>query len=196
MFVDLAQFGLLVGRQGGTVAHEILMILFHNADLLVVQTHFVAVLIHIIDTLEEFRVHHNGIAVLGEHGQHLFSDGNHFVVGQALVEVEEHVAHSVENFARFVERQDGVLEGWGFVVIDNCLDFSLLLLDARLKSRHVMLDFDLVERRHLERCRVFGQEGIRAFGLGFLFRLRGARSQCDYAQCDHVDDFFCHIDLI
>ena len=172
LLVDLAQFGLLVSRKGGTVAHKILMVFLHHADLLVVQTHFVAVLIHIVDALEKFWVHHNGIAMFREHGQHLLGDGNHFIVGQALVEVEEHIAYSIESFARLVERKDGVLEGWSLGIVGNGFDFSLLLLDARLKSRHVMLDFNLVEWRHLERCRVLGQEGIRACGLGFLFGFR------------------------
>ena len=174
LLVDLAQLGLLFGIQAGTMAHEVLMVFFHHTDLLVVKTHFVAVLIHVVDALEQFRVHHDGIAMLREHRQHLLGDGNHFVVGETFVEVEKHIADTVENLARLVVRQDGVFESWCFFIVDNGLDFSLLLLDACLKSRHIVLVLDLVERRHLERCRVFGEERIGFFDLGFLFRLRGA----------------------
>ena len=170
LFVDLAQFGLLFGIQASAAADEVLMILLHHADLLAVKTHFVAVLIHIVDALEEFRVHHDGVAVLREHGQYLFGDGHHLVVGEAFIEVEKHIAHAVENLPRLVERQNGVLEGRGLGIVDNRVNFGLLFSDTRLKSRQIVFVFDLVERRHLERCRVFGQEGIWACHLGFLFR--------------------------
>jgi hypothetical protein len=88
---------LLFSIQACAMAHEVLMVFLHHADLLVVQAHFVAVLIHIIDALEEFRIHHDGVAMLREHRQHLFGYGHHLVVGEAFVEVEEHVADAAQD---------------------------------------------------------------------------------------------------
>ena len=86
---------MLVGRQTGAMAHEVLMVFLHHTDLLVIEARLIAVLIHIVDALEEFRVHHDAVAMFGELGQHLFGYGHHFVVGEAFVEVEEHIADTV-----------------------------------------------------------------------------------------------------
>ena len=152
------------------MAHKVLMVFLHHADLLVVEAHFVAVLIHIVDALKEFRVHHDGVAMLREHGQHLFGDGHHLVVGEALVEVEEHIADAAQGLARLVVRQDGVLESCRLSIVDDGFHFGKLFFHTRLKSRQIMLVLDLVEWRHLEWCSVFGQERIWSFGFCLLFR--------------------------
>ena len=152
------------------MAHEVLMILLHYADLLVVEAHFVAVLIHIVDALEEFRVHHDGVTMLREHGQHLFGYGHHLVVSEALVEVEEHIADAAQGFARLVVWQNGVLESGRLSIVDNGFHFGKLFFHTCLKSRQIMFVFDLVEWRHLEWCRVFGQERIWSFSFCLLFR--------------------------
>ena len=64
LFVDLAQFGLLVGIESSTVTNKVLMIFFYHTDLLIVQSHLVTMLIDVVDLLEEFRVHRDGVAML------------------------------------------------------------------------------------------------------------------------------------
>ena len=181
LFVDFAQFLLLVGGQGGAVAHKVLFVLLDHANLLVVEAHFVAVLIDIVDALEEFRVHHNAVAVFGKQRQHCFGDFHHLVVGEAFVEVEEHVANAVQGLARLVEGQDGVLESGRLGIADDGFHFGQLFFHTRLKSRQIVLVLDLVERRHLEGCGVFREERIFRLGLCLRLVFRGARGQCDYA---------------
>ena len=74
------------------------MILFHYTDLLVIQIHLVAMLIHIVNFFEELRVHGNGVAVLREHGHHFFSKCQQFIVAVTLEDVEEHAADAAQSF--------------------------------------------------------------------------------------------------
>ena len=166
------------------------MVFLHHADLLVVQSHLVAVLIDVIDALEEFRVHRDGVAVLREHRHDLLSQGQQFVVAVAFQDVEEHVADAVDGLARLVEGQDGVLEGGRLGVVDNGVNLLELFLHAGLERGHVMLGFDLVERHDLEGGLVFRQERVRSGS--FLLFIVGAGCQGDDAQSDHWNEFFVH----
>ena len=71
------------------------------------------------------------------------------------------------------------MESGRLSVVDDGVDFLELFLHAGLKSRHIVLGLDLVERYHLERCLVFGKERIF---IGFCLLLAAvAGSQYDDA---------------
>ena len=66
-------------------------------------------------------------------------------------ESEEDVAHTVEQESALFESEDGVLEGWFLLVVDNLLDVLMLALDGYLEGRKIVALLNLAEIGSAER---------------------------------------------
>ena len=161
------------GREAGAGLDEGAVIALQHAALLLAQARLLALLEQGIDTGKQRLVLVDAHPVLGEARRHRPLDGLDLLVGVGGGQVEEHGGGAVEDVARMLEGGDGVGERRRRRVAGNGRDRLALGGKALLECRHEMLDFDAIERRHLERRgpgpeqRVLpGCTALRRFGLG------------------------------
>ena len=139
----------------GTVVDERLVGLGQQSHLLRRQTQRLTLVIDSLHTLEERLVEQNAVVQVAQEGRYLLGDLVPLVVAVSLQHVEEDSGDAVELQAGAVERYDGVLKSGLLAVVDNSVHLGFLLLDSCLKSRHELLQFDLVECRYGIRSRAF-----------------------------------------
>ena len=78
----------------------------------------------------------------------------------------EHTAYTVQHGRTVVQGNNHILESRCFIIIDNGLNFGILFFNTFQKGRLVVLQFDLIKRRHAIRGLELGEERI-------VFRLSG-----------------------
>ena len=158
--VQLAQLGLTGRVEVGTAAHEVLVGLFQELLLLLVQLFLVLVLIDLLDALEQGGVQADVVAVLGEQGREFLAERLQLVVGVGAVESVEDHADLGKQGAALVQGSHGVLEGGGVGIGDDVLNLGHLLFHSGHEGGFVMLGLDALEGGHTEGGLIFGEEGV------------------------------------
>ena len=158
--VEFAEAFLLVGGHVGAAAHEVLVVLLEQAHLLGVEAEALALVVDGLDAGEEGCVEGYVVAMLRQQGRHLFLDGFHLGAVLALAEVEEDGADFVEQLTAVLEGEDGVFEGGCLGVIDDGVDFGLLLFHAFAEGGHVVFGLDAAEVGDFVRSVPLAEEGI------------------------------------
>ncbi|OAV63970.1 hypothetical protein Barb4_04549 [Bacteroidales bacterium Barb4] len=163
--VQFTQHGLLVLRQVGTSAHEVLVGFFQQFGLFLVQTQFVLLVVQGFYTGKQDGVEADVVAVLGEQGRHFAAQGFHFRTCAGTVLSAENGAHLRQQLAAPVQRRNRILKRRLFRIVANSLNLLYLLFHSLQKGRLVMFNLDFLKRRNTVRGGVLRQERVR-------FRLR------------------------
>ena len=130
-----------------------------------IEAEAVAGVIHGFDAGEDDGVERHGVALAGQHRVDFGFERLDRLVGVGAGEVAEHAHHLVERLVGPLEREDRVLEGWLFRVVDNRLDVGPRFQNALEDGRPEMLVLDVSERRNAVRASPLGAERI-ALQLG------------------------------
>ena len=149
--VDFAETFLLVCRHVGTPAHETLVGLLQQAQLLVIELLLILVLIHLLDALEQFGIKHNVIAMLRIERHDGVGQLLHLLVVAAFQQIEKHGGHLVEQFVAVFQRDDCIAKSRLLFIGDDGIYSLLLLPHALLEGRQVVFSLDFVEWRHAVR---------------------------------------------
>ena len=100
---------------------------------------------HLLDALEQLLVETDVEAVLAHHWLQFFTEGEHLVGAIALVQVVEDAGYAVQETATVVKSSDCVLESGSFGIVDDSVNLLVMLLDASLECRLIMLGLEFVE---------------------------------------------------
>jgi hypothetical protein len=170
--VHLAELILLVGRQAGAAADKPAVRVLDHLLLLGREVGLVAGLVDNLDPLEQLRVHAHVVAQGRQERRHLAVDRLELRVRLGRLQAAEHALHARQQLARVVHRLERVGEGRRLGVVRDRLDLLPLLRDALLDGRQEVLGLDVLERRHLERCRPSFEKRV-AFRRGCGLRPQG-----------------------
>ena len=100
---------------------------------------------YLLDALEQFLVEADVEAVLAHHWLQFFTEGEHLVGAIALVQVIEDAGYAVQEATTVVKSSDCVLESGSFGIVDDSVNLLVMLLDASLECRFIMLGLEFVE---------------------------------------------------
>ena len=100
--------------------------------------------------------------MLGQQRQGLIHDSLHLGAVVGFGQVEQHAHHLREDFAAVLVGADHVVECRSLRIGQNGLHFGILLFDAGLQGRNIVVEFDFVERRNTVRGIPLLQERILA----------------------------------
>ncbi len=164
--VEGLQLGLVGIGQLRAGADEIQVVALEQPERLAVETEVLARLVERLDPGEERAVQENGIIVRRQLGGHGAVNGFQRRVGVGAGEVGKDGFDAVQQLARTLHGDDGVLEGRGLGIVRNSRDLLQLLRHALLEGRREMLVLDLIERRQVIGQGAFGQQGIGGHGEG------------------------------
>ena len=148
--VDLLHALHLLCRQQGARANKTLVGLLGQAKIFALEF-LQFVVVNELDAVEELLVERNLVVQIGKQRHHLllsFGNARSFV---GAGESEEDVAHTVEQESALFESEDGVLEGWFLLVVDNLLDVLTLAIDGYLEGRKIVALLNLAEIGSAER---------------------------------------------
>ena len=73
---------------------------------------------------------------------------------------EEYIGNTVQQHTAVLISEDGVLEGWLFLVADNLLDVGTLFLDTCFEGREIVALLNLAEIWSAERKAALNQERV------------------------------------
>ena len=142
LLIQFTETSLFLGGNIGAAAHKALVGLFEQTHLFGIKTQTLTLVIDGLDTLKEFCVQGDVVAMSRELGSNLFGNSLHLVAVFALAQIEEHTGHVVEQLAAVLISLYGVLESGSIRVVHNGIDFCHLLFHALLEGRHVMFGLD------------------------------------------------------
>ena len=110
-----------------------------------------AIVVQQRDPAEQHRVHHDRVPVPRHPQRHLLVDLQQRRVGMRRHQVVEHRRNPGEQFARALQRDDGVGEIRRRRIVGDGGDLGGVIGEGLLEGRHEVLRLDLGERRRLER---------------------------------------------
>ena len=114
------------------------------------------------NALIEPLVEGNVVLVLCKHGKRFLHNRVEFVRAVCLADIEQHAYNFAQDFARELERQNGVLEGRTFGIVHDGVNLLVLLLDTCFDGWDVVLDQNVLEGRNAIRRIPLGEERVLA----------------------------------
>ena len=151
LLVDLAQLLLVGFRQVGTGMNELQIVDLQQLRGFRIQLQAVALVIDRLHAREELVIEEDRVVVRRELRRLVGLDLVQRVVGVRLDDAEESRSGAVEQTARLLHRDDGVLEGRRFGIVRDRLDLGDLLAHAFFDRGLIVAVLDAVERRRVKR---------------------------------------------
>jgi len=171
LLIDRPQLFFAGVVEVGPAADEIAIVLREHHLLFGGQAERGALFINRLDARKEVGVEADVVAVAGEQGRRLLGDLLQGIAGQGGGHVEEDAADPGEQLPAQLEGVDGVGKGGRLGIGGDGRYLELVLADALLNGREVMLVPDLAEGRHaeggfelLEQGIILGQGSAKACG--------------------------------
>ena len=116
-------------------------------------------------TCKQFLIHHHIVKESRVARHNLFVNGSQLGRRISFGEGKEHRSHAVKCRRKIVKRQNRIFEGRRFGVVYYGINRSISFSKTGFKSRLIVLDFDLLERRDSIRSVERLHKGIIPIGL-------------------------------
>ena len=159
----------LLRREVGTVVGKAFIDILQEFALFGRQFEGVTAIVHRLDAGKELLVQQDRRRVLGQHGHELHLQFAQFVIGLGIGEVEEAALYDGEQFAGTLIRLNGIGKVGCSRIVDDIVNILQTLTDTFLKSGHIVLVANVVERIR----------AVRRFPR-FILNKRIGSSQCGY----------------
>ena len=159
--IYLAKAGLLLLGKAYAITLKSLEALLQHHLLLTTELALVGE-VELGNALIEPLVEGNVVLVLCKHGKRFLHNRVEFVRAVCLADIEQHAYNFAQDFARELERQNGVLEGRTFGIVHDGVNLLVLLLDTCFDGWDVVLDQNVLEGRNAIRRIPLGEERVLA----------------------------------
>ena len=158
--VDLYELSLFVGGERCALFGELAVVFLHHTLLHRGELQLVAVVVDLLDALEEGIVEVDVVLCLVEQGDGFVGHSGEGVVGHSAVIVVEDGGHTLQDGGGVFEREDGVVEVGHRAVAHDVVDGLFLFRDTGFDGRDEVRNPDLLERRNLILGGVWLQERV------------------------------------